>query len=359
MKATQYTGIYAGKNAVRVEFTYRHQRCRETIKVQPTEGNLRRLNQHLNEVKLAIQIGKFEYSEYFPESKKAYEFSGRKSSLLTLKQVIEQWYSQSYGNWRSATEKTNRARIYKYLIPVFGHLKVEDFKPSHFREWRKSVHLKPKTINDIQSLMRQAFQFLVYDEIIEKNPIDCIRRLNQQRPEPDPFSSEERAKILKALPKGYARDFYEFAFWSGLRTGEQIGLKWENVDLDNKRVFIRESVVGGMETGLKTNSSKRTVELNSYSLEVLKRIKSYSQPEPHVFLDPRTLRRWKNDGHLRERFWINALKSANVRYRVPYNCRHSFASQMLSDGKNPMWVATQMGHSDWGQIRMTYGRWIT
>jgi integrase len=42
------------------------------------------------------------------------------------------------------------------------------------------------------------------------------------------------------------------------------------------------------------------------------------------------------------------LKKANIDYRNPYQTRHTYASQMLSRGENPMWVAHQLGHKDWG-----------
>ncbi|MGB7596783.1 MAG: site-specific integrase, partial [Gallionella sp.] len=41
-----------------------------------------------------------------------------------------------------------------------------------------------------------------------------------------------------------------------------------------------------------------------------------------------------------------------------YQTRHTYASMLLSAGEDPMWVSHQMGHSDWGMIRKTYGRWI-
>ena len=69
MKATQYTGIYAGKNAVRMEFLYRHQRCRETVRVAPSTENLKKIHQKLERVKMLIQFGEFDYFKEFPESK--------------------------------------------------------------------------------------------------------------------------------------------------------------------------------------------------------------------------------------------------------------------------------------------------
>ncbi|WP_267873504.1 tyrosine-type recombinase/integrase [Ferrimonas sediminicola] len=56
--------------------------------------------------------------------------------------------------------------------------------------------------------------------------------------------------------------------------------------------------------------------------------------------------------------WAAIIRKAGLRYRVPYQTRHSYASWLLSAGVDPMYVATQMGHADWGMIRTTYGKWI-
>lgn len=56
--------------------------------------------------------------------------------------------------------------------------------------------------------------------------------------------------------------------------------------------------------------------------------------------------------------WQTVLRKAGIRYRNPYQTRHTYASLLLSVGENPMWVASQMGHADWGMIRKRYGRWI-
>lgn len=61
---------------------------------------------------------------------------------------------------------------------------------------------------------------------------------------------------------------------------------------------------------------------------------------------------------LRKYIWKPALTKAKIQYRYPYQCRHTYASMMLSSGANPLWVAKQMGHADWGMIRKVYGRWI-
>jgi len=72
----------------------------------------------------------------------------------------------------------------------------------------------------------------------------------------------------------------------------------------------------------------------------------------------RTLERWAGDQPIRKTLWAHAVKKACVRYRRPYQTRHTYTSVMLSAGEHPTWVAGQMGHSDWTMIARVYGRWM-
>jgi integrase len=77
-----------------------------------------------------------------------------------------------------------------------------------------------------------------------------------------------------------------------------------------------------------------------------------------VFQRPRTSERWTGDKAIRESMWIPALKRAGVRYRNPYQTRHTYASMMLMAGEHVMWVAKQMSHTDWSLTAKRYSRWI-
>jgi integrase len=77
-----------------------------------------------------------------------------------------------------------------------------------------------------------------------------------------------------------------------------------------------------------------------------------------VFMNPRTGEPWEHDGPIRKTAWQPTLRKAEVRYRYPYQTRHTFASTLLSAGENPVWVASMMGHKDWAMIIKVYGRWI-
>ncbi|WP_228710812.1 tyrosine-type recombinase/integrase [Saccharobesus litoralis] len=56
--------------------------------------------------------------------------------------------------------------------------------------------------------------------------------------------------------------------------------------------------------------------------------------------------------------WANWLQKAGVEHRPPYQLRHTYASRMLKAEANHVWLAKQLGHTDWGMIRTIYGKWI-
>lgn len=86
-------------------------------------------------------------------------------------------------------------------------------------------------------------------------------------------------------------------------------------------------------------------------MEALKSQRGYTELEgAHVFHNPHTDKPWNSDNAIREGAWKTALKRAKVRYRYPYQTRHTYACLMLTAGENPAWIADQMGHADWGMI---------
>ncbi|MGG6316268.1 site-specific integrase, partial [Stenotrophomonas muris] len=146
---------------------------------------------------------------------------------------------------------------------------------------------------------------------------------------------------------------------TGLRTSEMIGLCWSDIDWRKGTVKIRRAWVMGKMKAPKTESGVREVQLLQPAIDALKAQRTHTATAGEfVFHDPRTNARWGSDQSIRAGEWQRALRKAGVRYRYPYQMRHTFASQALSAGENVMWVARQMGHRDWTITAKKYGRWI-
>jgi integrase len=153
----------------------------------------------------------------------------------------------------------------------------------------------------------------------------------------------------------------QFAFWTGVRTSELIALEWGDVDFLRGYVAVRRGLTRaakGKPEVTKTRAGKREIKLLAPALAVIKQQKAstFVGGSGAIFQNPADNERWTDSQIYRN--WGRALKRAGVRYRRPYQTRHTYASMLLSAGENPMWVATQMGHKDWTMIAKIYGKWI-
>ncbi len=190
---------------------------------------------------------------------------------------------------------------------------------------------------------------------------DLLKAAPPKEDDIDPFNPEEQQAVLGAL-SGQARNMMQFALWTGLRTSELVALDWGDIDWLREEVMVSRAMTqagkGKAET-TKTAAGRRSVKLLRPALEALKAQKTHTfLADAEVFQNPRTLERWAGDGPIRKTMWVPAMKKAGVRYRRPYQTRHTYASMMLSAGEHPMWVAKQMGHTDWTMIARVYGRWM-
>ena len=206
----------------------------------------------------------------------------------------------------------------------------------------------------IRGMLKDAFA----DGLIERDPMARIKNLSIQKEEPDPFKPEEIRAILAEMPD-QSHNLFLFAFWTGLRTGELIALEWQDIDWKRGVVMVRRNSVRGVVKEPKTSAGIREVVLLPMALDALEGQKGFTFLEgKRLFHNPRTLKAWDTDAQIRRTAWQHAIRKSGVRYRNPYQTRHTYASMMLTAGESPLWVAQQMGHKDWGLIRQRYGRWI-
>ena len=128
-------------------------------------------------------------------------------------------------------------------------------------QWAAESLLSGKSINEARNVLSQIFKRAYYDEVIDTNPVERIERYKQAPSEPKPFTTLEIEKIISALDAPY-KQFFQFAFYTGLRTGELLGLRWEDLELDREIAHIRVNITSGIEKAPKTAGSIRTVELH-------------------------------------------------------------------------------------------------
>jgi len=367
---TKYAGVTirhsTKSSAIQVRFTYKGVTCREVLSIQPTEANQRYASRLLAEIHNKIERGTFSYVEYFPNSKKAKLF-GYAVSSVSLEVLFNEYLTESEKLLEHSTFVNYRKIINKYLIPKFGKILVRDFYPKHIRKFIEELEVKPKTIRNILIPLRNVIENALNDDYIKSNPFERVaitKLLNKKNKSftkeiTDPFNREEiNALIEHACPALKLQ--LQFWFFTGLRTSEFFALLWDDIDWIKNKAFIwKATVYGKSKDRTKTKSGTREVMLLPPAIEALKKQKEITfLAGKHIFMNPKTNEPYLRDKQFREWIWRPLLKRAGVRYRHPYTIRHTFASMMLSNGENIMWVAKQMGHSTVATVIDTYGKWI-
>jgi integrase len=355
----------SGKSTLRIHFYYRGVQCRETLKLDVTPSNIKYADRLRSEIINAIERGTFSYADYFPQSKLARRF-GHVKTDVTIGELLRDFLEQIKSTREHSTYIGYRKICEARLIPYFGSVAIQDLKPAFIREWIRGLDVTSKTVSNLISPLRAIVEQALNDESIKSNPLDKIviskllsKQTSKSNFKVDPFDRGEVKAILDATHHEQIKNLFQFAFFTGLRTSELIALEWGDVDLLNGVVHVMRAVVKKQIKGTKTGAGVRAVMLLPPAIDALKAQEKYTlNGAKRVFHNPRTNQPWETDHQIRRTAWIHTMKKAGVRYRNPYQTRHTYASMMLSGGENIMWVASQMGHVDTEMVMRTYGKWI-
>lgn len=316
----------------------------------PTAANIRHAERLVVEIKEKVRLGIFSMSEYF---------ATEDGEVLTVKRQLDDWLDAQ--RIEASTKKGYSSAIKFWATP----LGTKHIKALKYSDILKVIAAHPeltgKTLNNYVSVLREALELAVTDGTLKENPASNVKRLKHQKEPPDPFSADERDRIIASMAERYpgqVANFVEFWFWSGLRTSEIFGLSWRNVDMASGTVAIKEVVVRGEAKARTKTNVARKLKLNSHAMAALQRQRQHTQVAGEaVFHDPRYGAAWADERAFRRSYWEPTLKLLGIRYRRPYNMRHTYATTMLMAGLNPAFCAKQLGHSV-QVFHTTYTRWI-
>lgn len=306
------------------------------------------------EILRKIELQTFRYGDYFPDSPLAVE---RHAPVLTFRQVAQAWLDS--GELAKSTVNGYRKILEGHLFPEIGdmpmpaitYLKLTDILSG---DWSK------KTRNNILICIRRPFDIAHIDGLIQTNPAARLRYLRAQVPQPDPFDPQEVEAIINALRARYGAqpaNYCGMGFFTGARPSELISLQWG--DIDWKPQILRISRARVLQEVKDTKTSKvRDHELSGRAMAFLEDQRQFTQLQGGlVFMDPVTKKPYNDEKPFRERYWRPTLAALKIRYREPYQMRHTYATMAIMAQNSPTWVARQMGNSPL-MVFKHYARWI-
>ena len=229
-----------------------------------------------------------------------------------------------------ATQDTHEGYLNKWILPRWKSYRLPDVKSVQVEQWLKSLTLAPGSKAKIRNIMSALYSHAIRWEWAARNPITHVRQSAKRRKTPLVLTIEQIKAFLSHLEEP-CRTAVLLDAASGLRVGELLGLKWEDVDFEALEVNVTRSVVKQKITRCKTEASRKPIPLDAELAEVLLNWKlrcPYPQPTDWVFASPhRKGKQPYGPGSLfrvhlkRNGSWIVLMSSPFAFIKVPNVCR--------------------------------------
>lgn len=328
--------------ALWIRFTHQGRLYRKPLGLANTKANMRLAQ---NEILPSMQL-KLINGELFEKQ------------TLSVDEAMEKSCKLQSGNRSNAVQYDYMRKYEKHIKATFGHKKIDTIKSNDITLWQNTLRekgLAVKTVKQIRGLLYTMFEDMISDEVVENNPVKRAAKLTNRgevAKEVTPFSQEEIKKIL-SVDDLQQRNMYALLFFTGLRGGEALALKWNKVDFDKRAIHVELNVRKG-EFGSPKWGSVRTVPIIDALIPYLiSQMELTREKNSFVFLNTQDDNFW-DISKIRELKWKKDLRKVGVNYRSVHNTRTTFISTLISSGEDINYVSKVAGHKT---VRMTLDKY--
>lgn len=264
----------------------------------------------------------------------------------TFKEYAQKWLDTHCVNLSPTTIQGYKKNIYTYADRYIGSAPIIKIIPINIQEMINdfSKTHSEKTCQDLLSVISNVFKFAILNRHVKFNPCQGIKTPRDDEPYQYYVYNEDEYNKLIGFVTGTIEEVpILLAGLCGLRASEIMGLTWNDIDFDNRMIYIRRACihVNGtvMKGKTKTRTSYRKVLAPAYVIERLKLYKNVG------YVYPKKDGTAENGGNYTKRF-ARILKKAGLPHTRLHDLRHFNATMMLKGGISDKEAAARLGHSD-------------
>lgn len=286
-------------------------------------------------------------------------------SQLTVGQWLETWIRGHEVELKPSTARSYRANIDRYLMPALGHERLQHLSPASlsvvFRDlYEHGGHngkpLSPRTVEFARAVLRRALNDAVLERAITVNPVTGTKRPRVVKPKHQTWTAAQLAAYLAAGAGPYSPAF-ALAAATGMRRGEVLALRWDDVDLTSRVLHVDRSVTvidGRRVYTAPKNHERRHLTLDGRTAAMLRALRveqsrtrlaapSWADDEGLVFVDHTGVP--LHPDRVSKEFVRSQAGTGLPRLKL-HELRHTHATLLLREGVPVHVVAKRLGHKD-------------
>jgi integrase len=364
-----YKHAYKRGNMVWVQGTIKnHPHHRMTTGKEFSKANINYVEKHWEEM----------MEEHFEQEKTLVE----RKAMLTFRDFLPRSLELRAETASEGSVRDYESSINKHILPMFGECKFDEITISRIKDWQKYLRveakLAQKTIVGIRAMFSGVLNHAIEEDVATTNAISQTKAPDKklfiqydeygnlldhkgreiEDKQLDPFTLDDVWKLIDAAD-GQFKLILTVLFFTGMRTGEMVTLKWSDIDWNNETIHIQRANNSSHEIGTtKTGTSRKVTILPIVMKALREQYKDTGLQGGFIFL-AQDGGRYKTYDTFRKYHWKNLLLRTGYAYRKFYQTRHTFASIMLSKGEDIMWVSKIMlGHSEVATTYKFYAKYI-
>ena len=300
-----------------------------------------------------------------------------KVGRYTVGQWMEVWF-EHYAKIkvRPSSHQTYRGYIDNHIKPNIGRIPLEKLTSLELQKFYKKLltngrvdrlesryqakGLSPKTVRNIHQIISSAMSLAKEQKLIVANPAEGCALPRLEHREMKTLPVEQLQSFLREAKDSGVFELYYLELATGLRRGELLGLKWEDIDLERGDLRVKRQIsrINGevVEAPLKTKNAYRTLPLSADAISVLMQQRRKTGNSEWVFPSP-------TGGPMSPDSVLHMLHRVLKRAGLPkvrfHDLRHTFATLALQNGVDIKTVSGMLGHFSAGFTLDTYAHVTT
>ena len=286
---------------------------------------------------------------------------------LTVEQFLNGWLENHVKpGTRPRTYESYEGAVRLHIAPAIGKIRLGKLTAENIQAMvndKSHSGLAPRTVEYIHSVLSRALNRAVKWDLVRRNVAKLATTPRVPRKLLSPLTPDEARVFLKHIRGDRNEALFTVAMALGLRKGEALGLRWEDVDIEKGTLTVRYALQrrkgqGKVLVEPKSERSRRTIHMPDVVVKALRAHRARQSKERLAAGSA-----WKDTGHLftttigspmDERRVLNdfkkALRAAKLPERRFHDARHTAASLLLAQGVSPRTIMEVLGHS---QITLT------
>lgn len=287
----------------------------------------------------------------------------------TVETFLDAWLDHHRPKLKEKTAHSYEYLIDDHIIPRLGHLRLTGLTPLHVEQMQEAMltkGLSPRTTAYCRAILRRALQQAVRWGLVARNVAQDVEPPRQAPRRLEVWTPEEARRFLEVAEPHKLYPLFYLALITGLRRGELLGLRWQDVDLASGRIdIVQNLVMVGNKPVLqtpKTAHSARTIYIGPDAAGVLVR-----QREQQAAWQEKAGNGWLNSGLIFtgedggplgttavNKPWKALKEQAGVTSIRFHDLRHTYASLAMLRGLQPKTISERLGHSNVAFTLHTY-----